>query len=85
MHHHLYHKKAVLNTLITRALRVSDKYHIYSKKENLHNVFLRNGYIPAQFNKSLTITKAHENKPKDSFKDKKVGDHKELGKPLFLD
>ena len=59
----------VLNTLIIRALRVSEKEH-------LHNVFLSNGYSPTQISKALTITKAHENKPNDSFKYKKVGDHK---------
>ena len=74
--HHLNQKMGVLNTLITRALRVSDKDHIESEKEHLHGVFLSNGYSPTQINKYLTRTKSHENKPKDSFKDKKVGDHK---------
>ena len=66
----------VLNTLMTRALSVSDKDHIDSEKEHLYNVFLGNGYRPTQINKSLKITKAHKNILKDSFKEKKVGDHK---------
>ena len=66
----------VLNTLITRDLRVSDKDHRDSEKEHLHNVFPRNGYSPSQINKSLMITKAHENRPKDFLKEKKVVYHK---------
>ena len=66
----------VINTLITRDLRVSDKDHIYSKKEHLNNVFPRNGYSPTQINKALAIKKAHENRLKDFLKEKKVGDHK---------
>ena len=67
----------VLNTLFTRSLRVSDKDHIDSKKEHLHNVFLGNGYSLAQINKSLErTTKAQENGPKVGFKEKKVRHHK---------
>ena len=66
----------VINTLITRDLRVSDKDHIDFEKEHLQNVFPSNGYSPSQINKALTITKAHENRLKDFLKEKKVGDHK---------
>ena len=43
----------VLNTLFTRALRVSDNDHLDSEKEHLRNVFLSNGYNLAQINKAL--------------------------------
>ena len=75
-HHHPNQKMGVLNTLITRALKVSDKDRIEFEKEHLHNVFLSNGYSLAQISKAFAITKAHENRKKDSFKEKKVGDHK---------
>ena len=66
----------VLNTLFTRALRVSDNDHLDSEIEHLRNVFLSNGYNIAQINKALEKTKAHENRPKALATEKKVGDHK---------
>ena len=66
----------VLNTLFTRALRVSDNDHLDSKIEHLRNVFLSNGYNIAQINKALEKTKAYENRPKALSTEKKVGDHK---------
>ena len=67
----------LLNTLFTRALRVSDNDHLDSEREHLRNVFLSNGYNLAQINKALErATKTLENKPKDASKERKVGDHK---------
>ena len=75
-HHHPNQKMGVLNTLFTRALRVSDNDHLDSEIEHLRNVFLSNGYNIAQINKALEKTKAHENRPKALSTEKKVGDHK---------
>jgi len=67
----------VLNTLFTRALRISDNDHLESEQEHLRNVFLSNGYNLTQINKALErATKTQENKPKASSKEKKVGEHK---------
>ena len=66
----------VLDNLITRALRVSDKDHIESEKEHLHNVFLSNGYNPAQIDKVFARTTFHQNGLKISSNEKNVGDHK---------
>ena len=76
LHHHPNQKMGVLNTLFTRALRVSDNDHIDSEKEHLCNVFPSNGYNLDQINKALKITKTHKNRPKASFKERKVGDRK---------
>ena len=77
-HHHPNQKMGVLNTLFTRALRVSDNDHIDSEKEYLLNVFLSNGYNLAQINKALVTTKTHKNRLKVASKERKVGDHKEF-------
>ena len=75
-HHPSNQKMGVLNTLFTRALRVSDNDHLDSEIEHLRNVFLSNGYNIAQINKALEKTKSHENRPKALSIEKKVGDHK---------
>ena len=72
-HHHPNQKMGVHNTLFTRALRVYDNDHIDSKKEHICSVFLITGYNLSQINKSLEITKTHENRPKISSKEKKGG------------
>ena len=76
-HHHPNQKLGVLNTLFTRALRISDNDHLESEQEHLRNVFLSNGYDLTQINKALEkATKTQEDKLKASSKEKKVGDHK---------
>ena len=67
----------VLNTLFSRALRISDNYHLESEIEHLRNVFLSNGYNLTQINKALDkTTKTQENRPKAASKERKVGEHK---------
>ena len=76
-HHHPNQKLGVLNTLFTRALRISDNDHLESEQEHLRNVFMSNGYNLTQINKALDrTTKTQENRPRASSKEKKVGDHK---------
>ena len=43
-HHCPQQKAGVMKTLITRAMRISDKEHLETEKEHLHHVFLSNGY-----------------------------------------
>lgn len=43
-HHYPAQKLGVLNTLATRALRVSDENHLVDEKTHLLSVFKKNGY-----------------------------------------
>ena len=43
-HHHPSQKRDVLNTLITRAIRISEEDHLQQEKQHLHDVFLMNVY-----------------------------------------
>ena len=60
-----------MNTLITRAIRISDTEHLEAEKEHLHDVFLSNGYHAHQMRRAFAKTE----KPRH-LKEKKVGEHK---------
>ena len=47
-HHFPAKKLGVLNTLATRELRISDKYHLEGEKTHLLSVFCKNGYSKSQ-------------------------------------
>ena len=70
-HHHPQQKMGVMNTLITRAIRISDTKQLEAEKEHLHDVFLSNGYEAHQMRRAFAKTK----KPRH-LKEKKVGEHK---------
>ena len=61
-HHFPPQKVVVINTLVTRALRISDKEHIKEEMDHLAKVFKNNGYSSRQFRKSV----ASANKPRKS-------------------
>ena len=61
----------VVNTLITRAIKISNTEHLEAKKEHLHNMFLSNGYDPNQIRRAFSKTEKSRH-----LKEKKVGDHK---------
>ena len=56
-HHHPQQKMGVMNTLITRAIRISDTEHLEAEKEHLHDVFLSNGYDSDQIRRAFAKTK----------------------------
>ena len=43
-HHHHSQKMRVLNTLMTRALRILDNGHIHKERMHLAEALMRNGY-----------------------------------------
>ena len=59
-HHFPPQKIRVINTLVTKALRISDKEHIKEEIDHLEKVFEDNGYSGRQFRKVV----ASANKPK---------------------
>ena len=61
-HHFPSQKVGMINTLVTRALRISDKEHIKEEIDHLAKVFKNNGYSSRQFRNSL----ASANKPRKS-------------------
>ena len=61
-HHFPPQKIGVINTLVTRALRISDKEHIQEEIDHLGRVFGDNRYSDRQFRKIV----ASANKPKRS-------------------
>ena len=62
-----------MNTLITRAIRISDTEHLEAEKEHLHDVFLSNGYEAHRTRRAFAKTE----KPRH-LKEKKVGENKAL-------
>ena len=60
-----------MNTLITRAIRISNIEHLEAEREHLHDVFLSNGYEAHQMRRAFAKTK----KPRH-LKEKKVGKNK---------
>jgi hypothetical protein len=62
-HHHPSQKLGVLNTLATRAFRISDDEHLEEEKKHLLNVFKNNGYKKHQVMKAFqNATKTPRNK-----------------------
>ena len=61
----------VMNTFITRAIRILDTEHLEAKIEHLHDFFLSNGYEAHQMRRSFAKTE----KPRH-LKEKKVGELK---------
>jgi hypothetical protein len=51
-HHHPTQKLGVINTLVTRAIRVFDSDHVEEELNHLANVFRNNGYKEHQFKKA---------------------------------
>lgn len=64
-HHHPTHKIGVLNTLATRALRISDQEHLEKEIEHLIKVFLKNRYSKHQAIKAINKAKTRPNKNKN--------------------
>jgi hypothetical protein len=52
-HHHPTQKCGVINTLVTRAFRISDKEHIEQELKHLENVFKTNGYNKKKFDRAV--------------------------------
>jgi hypothetical protein len=62
-HHHPSQKLGVLNTLATRAFRISDDEHLEEERNHFLNVFKDNGYKKHQVMKAFqNATKTHRNK-----------------------
>ena len=61
-HHFHPQKVGVINTLVTRALRISDKEHIKEEIDHLEKVFEENGYNGKQFRK--IVASANKEKKK---------------------
>jgi hypothetical protein len=53
-HHHPAQKLGVLNTLATRAFKISDDEHLDEEKNHLLNVFKDNGYKKHQVIKAFS-------------------------------
>ena len=56
-HHFPPQKVGVINTLVTRALRISDKDHIKEEIDHLTKFFKDNGYSSGQIRKSIASAK----------------------------
>lgn len=73
-HHFPAQKLGVLNTLVTRALRVSDDNHLNEKKSHLLSVFFNNGYSKHQCTNAFLRAEKGPNARKDT-KDQFSGVH----------
>ena len=56
-HHHPVQKIGVINTLVTRAMRLSDEEHIEQELRHLKEVFIANGYNEEQVNRAILKAK----------------------------
>ena len=56
-HHHPAQKIGVINTLVTRAMRLSDEEHIEQELRHLKEVFITNGYNKEQVNRAILKAK----------------------------
>ena len=69
-HHFPPQKIGVINTLVTRALRIFDKEHIQEEIEHLGRVFRDNGYDDRQFRKIVHLaSKPRRSKTKSKDED----------------
>ena len=60
----------MINTLVTRALRISDKDHVKEEIDHLTKVFKYNGYSSEQIKKSIASAKRpRKKKTKDKNED----------------
>ena len=72
-HHFPPQKIGVINTLVTRALRISDREHIKDEINHLERVFEDNGYSGKQFRKVVaSVIKPRGCKTKDNDKDTNI-------------
>lgn len=60
--HHLPTKKSsIINTLVTRGIRISDKGHIEKKFKHLNNVLRKNGYQDKKNRKAIQKSRSSKN------------------------
>lgn len=52
-HHHLAQKIDVIQTLVVKAMRVSDPNHLHNEMDHLEKVFKNNGYIVGKIKKAI--------------------------------
>jgi predicted GIY-YIG superfamily endonuclease len=60
-HHHPNQKLGILNTLSTRAIRISDKEHLEQEKNHLHKVFKNIGYKEKEIENAIRKALEKEN------------------------
>ena len=67
-HHHPSQKSGIINTLATRAWRVSDTDHIKEELKQLRKSFINNGYTGKEINKVFRNIKETREKPRKKIK-----------------
>jgi len=60
-HHHISDKQGVIQTIATRAIRISDVDHLNQELDHLREVFLKNGYHDRQIKKATHKAKNKTN------------------------
>jgi hypothetical protein len=52
-HHHPAQLHSVINTLVTRSLKLADQNHQLEEKKNIRRILIENGYHPKSVDKAL--------------------------------
>ena len=71
-HHLLTQKIGVLNTLVTRAIRISYEDHLYHEINHLSNVFQMNGYNKNQITKVIQKARNKSQKKNKNIEETKI-------------
>ena len=74
-HHYPPKKTGVINTMVVRAKRISDKAHLKHEIDHLADVFRRNGYNENQYKRIVTRSMANNKrivKRDDNYEGKKI-------------